>query len=654
MLNQKQYEFIEQDPCVVDLIRESLANCANDKNLSNLEKFPEPSQEDIKRCQSRVTGHIRLMRANCKYYFTQQEKVLAANNAVLMYIHTTFDVFGRFGNVELKRELKEKNVFVGANLSESIVGTNAAVIAAKSGSSAWVIGDDNYADALKPYACYAFRINARYSRTGTIMLITPKENLSKNIYELFKLLESTESIITVGNSTEDVRIKELATNKIYDKMSTDNAMLIVGATGMITYVNDAFSEVFSVPILNILSTDLCQFLPELAPLFERTRRERTTICKLMPLNCKEKIIDCALECVPVNDGDNFAGCIITISRNEKKTSAQGKKGNIAKYSLDDILGHSPELTALKEYTLRIAKTTSSVLVQGESGVGKELFAHSIHCASERRNEPFVAVNCAAIPKELIGSELFGYTGGSFTGANKMGAKGKFELADKGTLFLDEIGEMPLEMQSVLLRVIEEGAIVRVGASMPTPVDVRIITATNRDLQAYVREGKFRADLYYRLNVINLQIMPLRERKSDIPLLASEFLKRYVQKNHLQISGITPAAMKAMIEYKWPGNVRELKNVIERSATINKTGTIEIDDLPEEIAGASFFTEKFPEKISEKAEYDTDMEDVSLSDIVATQKKEIAWKLLMEYGGNKTKVAKKMGVSRSTLYRMLKE
>ena len=646
------YSYIEQEQYINDIIEQSLFNCSKNESLKNLEKLPQPSRDDVLRCQGHVTGHIRLMRKNSQYYFQQQERILEANNAVLMYIHTNFDVFGRFGNSNLKRELKEKNIFVGANLREELVGTNAAVIAAKSGKGSWLIGDDNYAEALKPYACYAFRIQARYSRTGTIMLITPKENMSKNIYELFRLLESTEGIITIGNSSEDVRIKELTVNNLYSKAGTDNAMLIVGATGMITYVNDIFCEIFGTNVLQILSTDLSQFLPTLMPVFDKAKRERVTFSKNVSINNKGKNVECRIECVPVNDGEQFTGCIMTISKSKKADGAQ-KNGNVAKYSIDDLLGHCDEFVRLKEYTERIAKTTSSVLIQGESGVGKELFAHSIHCASERAEGPFVAVNCGAIPKELIGSELFGYAGGSFTGANKTGAKGKFELADKGTLFLDEIGEMPFEMQSVLLRVIEDGAIVRVGAGTPTPVDVRIVAATNRDLLAYVGEGKFRADLYYRLNVINLAIPPLRKRKPDIPMLAEEFMKRYVRKNKLQIYGITPNAMKALIEYDWPGNIRELKNTIERSATISGTGYIDIEDLPNEIAYGK--SEALPRVAAayQTVEEATIGDGASLSDLVLIQKKEIAQKLLQENKGNKSKVAEIMGISRSTLYRILK-
>ena len=287
-----------------------------------------------------------------------------------------------------------------------------------------------------------------------------------------------------------------------------------------------------------------------------------------------------------------------------------------------------------------------MLIQGECGTGKELFAHSIHNASSRRDKPFVSINCAAIPKELIGSELFGYVGGAFTGANRTGAKGKFELANGGTLFLDEIGEMPLEMQSVLLRVLEDNLVTRIGGDKPVPVDVRLITATNRDLPEYIREGKFRLDLYYRLNVINLVMIPLRERKEDIPILAEAFVKNFSQKNGVRVNGISSDALYALMEYDWPGNVRELRNTIERCVITADSDRIELRNLPNNICMVSD---------SETTGHGLDSkEPETVGTLYFKQRKEIANMLMKEYGGNKSLVARKMGVSRSTLYRILNE
>ncbi len=236
-------------------------------------------------------------------------------------------------------------------------------------------------------------------------------------------------------------------------------------------------------------------------------------------------------------------------------------------TFDEILGKSEAITKAKELAMMVAKSDSTVLIRGESGTGKELFARSIHMASPRRDKPFVAVNCAALPDALLESELFGYEEGAFTGAKKGGKQGLFKYADKGTLFLDEIGELSTHLQVKLLRVLQENKIRQVGANEEIPVDVRIIAATNRNLEELMKNGQFRDDLYYRLNVIPLVIPPLRERKEDIPILVHAFTKKISYKMGKKVEGISDEAMELLIKYEWPGNIRELSNVIERAINL---------------------------------------------------------------------------------------
>lgn len=653
-----EYPFIERyDENFESMIASSLFRSKNEFKLGRLEKLPPVSEQDIRRCQGHVSGHIRLMRKNSSNYYEQQVNILSENRACLCYIHSNFDIFGRFGNKELLKELKEKNFFVGANLSEEVVGTNAAVMATRTQNGVWLIGEDHHAEALKDYACYAFQVKAKYSRTGILMLLTPKENLSTKIVSLFKLLESTESIISIGGVAEDVRIKDVALSSHYNNMHANELVLIVGEDGTITYVNDAFCEAFDMKALQVISADITSFLPGMNPFLKRAMKCTTVYTEKVTLEIGGEAEEYTVTCTPINSTDQFVGCILTMRYRDADEEKKQKCGNTAKYWFDDLIGTSNNFVELKRFGQHIASSSSSVLIQGESGTGKELFAHAIHNASVRRKGPFVAVNCAAIPKDLIESELFGYVGGSFTGANKSGSKGKFELADKGTLFLDEIGEMPIELQSVLLRVLEDHAVTRIGASNSIPVDIRLITATNKDLLKQVREGNFRADLYYRLNVVNLRVMPLRERKQDIPALIDSFLKSTSRKNGSQLCAVSPAAMKAMFEYDWPGNIRELKNVIERGSIIARNGIIELTDLPEEIIdsrwGVSVEAPKDTlrpmEPVPKRAE-----DLVVLTDVLSAERKNLVKRLLEECHGNKTLVAEKMGISRSTLYRILKE
>ena len=240
-----------------------------------------------------------------------------------------------------------------------------------------------------------------------------------------------------------------------------------------------------------------------------------------------------------------------------------------------FIGESKPIKEKLEIVLRAAKTDSSVLLLGESGVGKELFAEQIHLHSLRSNNPLIRVNCAALPENLLESELFGHVKGAFTGASN-DRMGRFELADGGTIFLDEIGDLPLNLQVKLLRVIQHRIFERVGGSEAIKVDVRIIAATNKDIEAEVESGRFRADLYYRLNVLPIYIPPLRERREDIPLLSEFFLKRFNREIKKQIEGFTPQAMEVLLSYSWPGNVRELENAVERAVVITQADTITPD------------------------------------------------------------------------------
>ncbi|AZV45605.1 sigma-54 interaction domain-containing protein [Peribacillus asahii] len=259
--------------------------------------------------------------------------------------------------------------------------------------------------------------------------------------------------------------------------------------------------------------------------------------------------------------------------------AKAQRDLRSKYSFEDLIGSSPIFLGAKTLAQRVSGSNSSVLLIGESGTGKELFAHAIHHKSTRASAPFVAINCSSIPEHLLESELFGYEDGAFTGAKKGGKKGQFELAGGGTLFLDEIGDMPLSMQSKLLRVLQEKEVVRVGGYKSISIDVRIIAATHRDLEEMVEKGEFRQDLYYRLNVIKIDIPPLRERKADIPPIAKRLLKKLEARFYRNSIELSAEVKERLMQHSWPGNIRELENVLERSINVLDGKTIKVSDLP---------------------------------------------------------------------------
>ena len=278
--------------------------------------------------------------------------------------------------------------------------------------------------------------------------------------------------------------------------------------------------------------------------------------------------------------------------NTKKKYEQVLMSN-ARHSFENIWGDSPEIRHCIDMAKRVSASNSSVLILGESGTGKELFARAIHYASSRRNNNFVAINCSAIPDTLLESELFGYAGGAFTGAKKEGHRGKFEAASGGTIFLDEIGDMPLNLQAKILRVLQERTVERVGSSVSTPIDVRVLAATNRDLEQMIRDHLFRQDLYYRINVIPIKIPPLRCRKSDIAAISKALLNKYALLLGKNIEGISPEVMELLAQWSWPGNIRELENVIEYAINMEVGRMLTKSSLPPYLIEANIQTEQLP-------------------------------------------------------------
>ncbi|MGD8191968.1 sigma-54 interaction domain-containing protein [Brevibacillus ginsengisoli] len=316
-----------------------------------------------------------------------------------------------------------------------------------------------------------------------------------------------------------------------------------------------------------------------------------------------------------------------------------------------IKGHSAAIQQAIQSAKKVAQTDATVLLYGESGVGKELFAQAIHQSSRRGDKPFIAINCAAIPAALFESELFGYQGGAFTGAERKGKPGKLELAHGGTLFLDEVGELPLELQVKLLRALQERQFYRVGGTEPITVNTRIISATNRHLEQMIAEGKFREDLFYRLNVFSLDIPPLRERKEDIPGLVQMFLTEYSAANEHPVPRVSPEVMQAMHDYSWPGNIRQLRNIIERLSILQEGGVILYDHLPLSMKS------HIPPIMSRNTAHLNDhhaFHDTAHPIYDETQEQKRILNALDRTYGNKKAAAQLLGISRGTLYNKLRK
>lgn len=318
---------------------------------------------------------------------------------------------------------------------------------------------------------------------------------------------------------------------------------------------------------------------------------------------------------------------------------QTLKRQLVAFDAGGIIGSSPAMQGLLDMLAMVAPSDATVLISGESGTGKELIARAIHANSRRNDGPFVAVNCAALSENLLESELFGHEKGAFTGADRR-REGHFAHADGGTLFLDEIGEISPAMQVKLLRAIQEREFQRVGGDQSVRVDVRLVAATNKDLEKEVEAGRFRQDLYFRLNVVTLDMPPLRERVEDIPLLAAHFLARFSEKNHKQIKGFTPSAMGVLLKHAWPGNVRELENVVERAVVLLVGEYVSERELPPSLAGNAANAEEAAPAAS--------LAGLSLDEV----EKRAILQTLESCGGNKSEAARRLGVTRKTLHTKL--
>ncbi len=440
---------------------------------------------------------------------------------------------------------------------------------------------------------------------------------------LLKIEDETRSKLI---ATENLRM-----NSIIETL--DFALISFDENDNILYSNHLMNEIIRAG----KRTDIIHTLLELGDI-----KEGSSMRKETRIYIKEKgeNIEYEMTYIPIIVDSFFRGAQIYLKEAKQMIEKANKLLEpIISGTFNDIIGDSEAIIKVKKDAIAFADSCSNLLIQGESGTGKEVFASAIHNAGQRATGPFVAVNCAAIPDNLLESELFGYVKGAFTGAAKEGRAGKFEVANGGTLFLDEIGELPIHLQPKLLRALQEKKIQRVGSNRWIDIDIRIIAATNRNLTEMVKNGTFREDLYYRLCVIPIKIPPLRERKEDITLLADYFLKMYKSMlNKEKIKGFDKSVIQLMKKYLWKGNVRELQNTIEYAVNRCSGTTIQIDDLPDRILNAIEEKVRKPQKLSE-------LEKTEISNALKYFKGTI---------DAKEKAAFSLGISRATMYRKIKE
>lgn len=435
--------------------------------------------------------------------------------------------------------------------------------------------------------------------------------------------------------------------KIILNNSTDG-IISFDKYGNMTSYNSSAEKILDIKSSDILGKNISEltYYEDIVLLYED---ESMHLNKLMNVNNKQTLVNK----MPIIINNRDMGVVINIQETEKIQRLEQKlrmelynKGLVAKYTFKDIIGDSQEIKVAIEKAKKIGRTNSTVLITAETGCGKELFAQSIHNISDRCEGPFVAINCAALPENLLESELFGYEDGAFTGAKKGGKIGLFELAQGGTIFLDEISEIPLALQSRLLRVLQEHEVLRIGGTYVTSVDIRVIAASNINLYEKVKEGKFREDLFFRINVMDLTIPPLRERKSDILLLLDMFLKK--QNSNIKIEDLTDDAKDYLLGYSWPGNVRHLENFSHRMSALIDPNIEITNSVLDEIIDKKMLVPKYQEIFLAPNQL-----IIELGDMKEIENKIIEHALKF-YNNNKNEVINKLGISRTTLWKKLKE
>lgn len=423
--------------------------------------------------------------------------------------------------------------------------------------------------------------------------------------------------------------------------SVNEGIIIIDKGNRILNLNKYIREKFNLINSNIIGKSIKDILPEKV-INKFIKNNSYLEEEQVTINIEKLSHEFLLSIRPINFNEEVSGAVITFKDfNKLQRSVFKISEKHSLFTFDNIMGDSPLFSSVKEQARQIAKQNVPVLLLGESGTGKELFARAIHFESDRKNEIFMPINCGAIPESLVESELFGYEKGAFTGASSNGKMGKFEIAKDGTIFLDEIGDLPLHMQVKLLRVLEEKEITRVGGLNSIKVNSRIVAATHKNLYKMVERGQFREDLFYRLNVIPINIPSLRERGNDLIELSMYFLNRYNRIYHKNIIGFTESAKDALLRYSWPGNVRELQNLIEYAINFEKGSSITLGTIVNRMSGDKNVLQ----------------EDKSLKELVASYEKQIINKLLEHYGSDtdsKKIIAKKLGISTATLYRKLEE
>ncbi len=549
----------------------------------------------------------------------------------------------------------QNRLVTGASLNEAVSGTNATGLALKQGRPMQVFATEHYIKALHPWTCssgpiygHSGQLVGALSMTGTFEKVH-----SHTLGMVVAAIDSIEGQLKVNKVLENLMVVNRYQNAIVESIS--DGLIAVDEKARVTKINAAAAALLKINPDSVIHSSINDLLGYHNPILKALKTGDIFTDEEFQAETRRGKVHCTLTCRPIRNPQQKIVGVVTVVREIRavKQLVARMVGARARFTFDDLIGRNAAYLKTVAMARTAAGSSSNVLLLGESGTGKEVFAQAIHNASARAKGPFIAINCAALPRELIGSELFGYNEGAFTGAKRGGSPGKFELADGGTLFLDEIGEMPLELQANLLRVLQEKAVVRIGGDQVIPVDVRVIAATNKDLNREVEKGAFRSDLFYRLNVLTINMVSLRYRKDDILPLTGFFVEKVNARLGKNAVVIPPETLDFLQRYHWPGNIRQLENVIERAVHVASGEIITPECLPEEVLSDTRI-----HLVSGTHEAAPDEPNGSTDVVVRKSGRKAGRTDILEAiknnDGNLTNAAKDLKISRSTLYRKMEK
>jgi PAS domain S-box-containing protein len=559
-----------------------------------------------------------------------------------------------FGDQDTLHNPMTNNFFRGACWQEEEAGTNAIGTALIIKEPIQVSGAEHYCQKHHCLTCSA----APIFNNGQIIGILNMSGASyaSHLHTLGMVVAAAEAIMAqlgILRKNGELALANKQLTNIFNTMS--DGVLMVDTSGIINQLNPAAKETLHSNEEEILGTPIDRIFCGKAALIKGMLQGRESFEDIeIMVETRKNMFHGLASGEPLTDeqGKVVGGVIVLRPIKQIQNLVNRFSGYNATFQFSDIVGESAVIHEAIRVASMAAPTSSNILLQGESGTGKEIFAQAIHNRSEQRNGPFVALNCGVIPRELIGSELFGYVEGAFTGAKRGGKPGKFELASGGTLFLDEISDMPLEQQVALLRVLQEKNVTRIGSDKMISVNVRVICATNKNLLQEVEKGAFRQDLYYRLNVISIFIPPLRSRGTDIIMLFKHFLDKMGRDRNCKYQAETEV-LRHIQQYNWPGNVRELQNMVERAVSLAESETITMAHLPVEICGPQIETISSVQNSPLPEEIPANFGREQRRKLLEKAERKHILMLLSKHGGNVSMAAREMGISRNTFYRKMR-